>query len=125
MLEIDFDVIERVQASLHGRQRIRHEERHLSDEAVTISREGGESLTGWALDRSASGARILLPTASAIEAGEVMTMELAGEFRIVRVIWTRYEGDACVLGLKRVTASGEFATTELASCALTMLSRVA
>lgn len=119
MWEVDFGALEQARAIQHGR-RPRREDRHASDAVATISLlnaddgEDGEDITGWTLDRSTGGARILLPSSPAIEAGTIVLLAI-GELaqpRLARVVWSRQEEDAGLLGLELVVVSGEVTTVD-------------
>ena len=113
-----FDVIEQVRAHDLGRNRMRREERRMSDDAVVLTRLSGEELDGWALDRSDGGARTLLSAASEpFVLGEIVTLALrqtsGDESRLARVVWAQQHEDASVVGLELVAVSGEIATADL------------
>jgi hypothetical protein len=114
MWNVEFGVVEQVRASHHGRERMRREDRRPSDEATTISRLNGDDACGWALDRSDSGARVLLSSGADIAVGEVLTVTFGEDTVLARVVWARHENDACVLGLELVVVTGEVEAVDFA-----------
>jgi hypothetical protein len=109
MWELEFVFVEEARAYGHGRDSVRREERLRSDESVIAIGEKGAVARGFCLDRSANGARIVLPVSAGPEVGEQVSVYIGKETLVARVVWVLGEGDACVLGLERcAAASGEF-----------------
>jgi hypothetical protein len=109
MWDLEFEIIELARASRHGRSQQRREERLRCDAPVTVFREPGVVSSGFCLDRSASGVRVLLDDGCVYSIGEHVTVDLGDESVAFRVVWAYAEGDACVLGLERAIAvSGEY-----------------
>jgi hypothetical protein len=109
MWDFEFGVVELARANGHGRSEVRREERVRSDEAVTVWHEGREVASGWCLDRSASGARVILFAASEHAIGRTITIGIGDDLFAFRVVWAYVQDDACVLGLERdlLLESGE------------------
>jgi hypothetical protein len=109
MWELEFEVVELARASSHGRAQMRREARVRHDEPVTVFREDGYAASGFCLDRSPSGVRMILDACCEYAVGEHVTVILGGDTLPFRVVWAYAEGDACVLGLERaIFESGEF-----------------
>jgi hypothetical protein len=105
----DLGLVELVQASRHGRERSRRERRYSSDAGISLARLDGTILEGWALDRSAGGARMVLVGDEQLVPGELVSLAFADEPQfLARVAWARHEKEAVVLGVELVVmASGE------------------
>jgi hypothetical protein len=109
MWDLGFEVVEQARASRHGRSEVRREERVRSDAAVTILHEGREVARGWCLDRSASGARVIVASADGYAIGRSVTMGIGDDMFAFRVVWAFVQESTCVLGLERdlMMESGE------------------
>ena len=95
--------MELVQASRHGRERSRKERRCSSDDAVSLIRADGARMSGWALDRSESGARMIILGEDSLVAGEVVSLAFPDEPHLVtRIAWARPEREAVVIGVELV-----------------------
>lgn len=126
MWELGFDVVEKARAARHGRAQVRREERVHCDVPVTVFREEGRPASGWCLDRSATGARVILNAASTYGIDEHVRLHVDGESLAFRVVWAYAEESACILGLERIVAvSGEYPCLASASVEDTLVTRAA
>lgn len=109
MWELEFGVVELARASGQGRAHLRAEERVQCDLPVTVIGNEREVASGWSLDRSANGARVMLDTSAKYAIGERLRVYIGDDLCIFRVVWAYAENDACVLGLEgSLVVSGEF-----------------
>lgn len=78
--------------------------RQQTSERVSLRRPGRD-LTGWALNLSRGGVRLVLE--EPVRVGEVFDIVVgdAGEPRAGRVVWVREEADGQIVGLQFLDAS--------------------
>lgn len=126
MWDLGFEVVEEARANRHGRSQMRREERTRSDLPVTVFDGGATVASGWCLDRSPQGARVILSSTDGYRVGRSVTMDIGDETFVFRVVWAYVQDDTCVLGLERgIFESGEYPCGAFEAIDDTLASRAA